>query len=481
MAKVEDLAVPSVVLLLEVEGSDNAAGEATIEAEVEATIEAEVEATIEAEIEATNKAEAEAEEIGAKYKSTRSFSAAIVADITELTFMPRRPDHTIPVPNSKVSRIEDALDKELTSRGKAKGDNLQPTNNLPYRPGFGTQGKKVTLWANYFELIPALKLVLYRYHINVDPEVKGMKGEQIIRLLLEMPTLAEFKGDLVTDFKSTLISRKKLPQETLHFDVTYRAEKEDEPSPKAKTYRIQVGFTNTLTVAQLTEFLTSTRLTLGCSEKLPIMQALNIIVRHFAKSNSNLIAIGSSKTFSLSSNSAQKTLGDGLTALRGFFSSVRVATSRILVNVNVSHGAFYQAIRLDDLLLTFKPEDRKNYPKLKKFLSKVRVKLIHLPEKKNKAGEVIPKLRSISGLASMHDGLSLDHPPKVAKFGAGPRDVKFFERSDAPPTGNGGKTGSSKKGAKGGKPSAPSSSAGGYISVEEYFVRSKCAFRCVSI
>ena len=54
-----------------------------------------------------------------------------------------------------------------------------------------------------------------------------------------------------------------------------------------------------------------------------------------------------------------------MTPLRGFFSSVRVATSRILVSVNVSHGAIYDAIPLDQLIRKY---DMGNRVRLQSFL-----------------------------------------------------------------------------------------------------------------
>lgn len=331
-------------------------------------------------------------------------------------------------------------------------------------------------------MTPPLDLVLYRYHIDIIPEVKGKKREQVVRLLLEMPGLVEFTRDLVTDFKSNLISRKQLKAETSEFQVPYRAEKEDEPSPKAKTYQITLKSIGTLTVAQLTEFLTSTNLHLGCTEKLPIIQALNILVRHYAKLNSNLATIGSSKTFSLSPDSAKADLRGGLMAIRGFFSSVRVATSRILININVSHGAFYNAVRLDQLIQNWLSIYGKNYWKLGKFLSKLRVNMIHLGEKKNKAGEPIPRIKTISGLATTNDGRQLEHPPKVQQLGAGPKDVEFFlETLPTSSDPNSGKNKGTKQGKKGGGAGAQSLSAGKYISVYDYFNIRKCALLWVSL
>lgn len=81
-------------------------------------------------------------------------------------------------------------------------------------------------------------------------------------------------------------------------------------------------------------------------------EALNIFLKHYAKSANSLATIGASKTFSIGAGESVD-LGSGLTALRGFFTSVRAATNRILVNINVSHGAFYQEGQLTKLMEAF--------------------------------------------------------------------------------------------------------------------------------
>jgi eukaryotic translation initiation factor 2C len=46
-------------------------------------------------------------------------------------------------------------------------------------------------------------------------------------------------------------------------------------------------------------------------------------------------------------------LSAGLEAIRGFFSSVRLATCRVLVNINVRHDAFYRADPLPSLMMSY--------------------------------------------------------------------------------------------------------------------------------
>lgn len=334
-------------------------------------------------------------------------------------------------------------------------------------------------------MIPSPKLLLYRYNVAVEPAATGKKLSQLIRLLLGLPGYAEHRDRIVTDFKSTLVSRQRLDLDTAESVVQYRAEGEDAPLPNAQSYRFRVEETGTLPVADLIDYLSSTNVSTNYTEKLPMLQALNIFLGHYAKANPDIATVGSSKSFSLSQDTPRWDLGAGLSALRGFFSSVRLATCRILVNVNVSHGAFYDPVPLVQLM--GKSGLGNNPIKLQSFLKRVRVKTTHLEEKRNKAGVTIPRVKTIFALANKTDGASLEHRPRVQRFAAGPKEVEFFlndssgapsSSSAAPGAGKAGakKKGKGPKGGGSGKDPGPSSSQGGkYISVYEFFRTGKCA------
>ncbi|KAK7397876.1 hypothetical protein QQX98_012754 [Neonectria punicea] len=73
-------------------------------------------------------------------------------------------------------------------------------------------------------------------------------------------------------------------------------------------------------------------------------------------------------------------------AVRGFFTSVRAATARVLININVSYSAFYQEGPLEQFILRF--GDQKGLFKLEAFLKRLRIRTTYLKEKKNKKGPV---------------------------------------------------------------------------------------------
>mgnify|MGYP001564986833 FL=1 len=128
---------------------------------------------------------------------------------------------------------------------------MSVTADFPTRPAYGTRGKPVVLWANYFELAASKNLIIYRYHVAVTPEAKGRKLKRVIELLLEDPRLK----NCATDFKAILVSRKKFAD--IEAEVPYRAEFEDDPKPDASPYRVRVQITGEMNVDDLVKHLRS--------------------------------------------------------------------------------------------------------------------------------------------------------------------------------------------------------------------------------
>lgn len=324
-------------------------------------------------------------------------------------------------------------------------------DEFPRRPAYGTRGKPVVLWANYFGLTLSEGLVLYRYHVSVSPEAKGRKLKRVFELLNQEPPLTGF----VTDFKSLLIGNRKV--DDMEIEVAYRAEFEDDPQPNTRPYRINIQFTGQMEVSAL---LDQVKLAQADPNFRPerqeqIIQSLNILLGYYPQSNPDTSTIAGNKHFLFGTRPVQFDLGGGLSALRGYFRSVRLGTARMLININVSHAVFYKPGPLLDLIDTFAKTYGKNSFQLDKFLKKVRVETTHLPTRRNKAGEKIPRIKTIAALANTNDGHSLPHPPQVSKFAANPKEVKFWLDTSAQKT-------SAKPGA---------SSFTGYISVYDYFKR----------
>ncbi|KAL9607474.1 MAG: hypothetical protein Q9167_007611 [Letrouitia subvulpina] len=213
-----------------------------------------------------------------------------------------------------------------------------------------------------------------------------------------------YRNDVATDFMSTMISRNNIEVEGDGYLVTYRAENEDDPAPNAKQYRAGLMF--------------------GSKEE--IIQALNIVVGHHPKAASTITTVAANRHFDRNSGPHDKmSLGAGLQAIRGFFVSVRAATARILVNVQVKNMAFYNEGPLDGIMREYTQQNGPNKLNLAKFLKKLSVDVTHIV-RSNRSGRRIPRIKTIQGLATKDDGRSQAHPPIVNHFGAGTKEVQCY-------------------------------------------------------
>lgn len=323
-----------------------------------------------------------------------------------MTRHPETPSSTL---SQEVLRLEDEYQKLPNLNSLS----LDP-KPFPSRPSFGTRGKDIIIWANYFQLLVDRRLVLYQYNIEIQPQAVGRKRSRIIELFLQRPEFVARSDSICTDFKSTLFSREPLDDDFTARNIVYRSDFETEPDQRATVHHVRLQHTKTLPVRRLLEFITSTNLSTTFDEKNAMIQAFNVFLNHYAKSQGDLVTIGS-RTFP--KDAIGRDLGGGLMAIRGFFSSVRAATGRILVNVNVCCSAFYRPGPLVNLIAAHGLEDRYQ---LEQFLKGARVKTTYTRT---------PRIRTISALASLSDGRGLNQQrPKVLEFGAGPNQVQFWHQ-----------------------------------------------------
>ncbi|KAF8866718.1 QDE2 protein [Acephala macrosclerotiorum] len=339
---------------------------------------------------------------------------------------------------------------------------------MPPRPGHGTLGKKVLLYANYFKVSCPPELNLTRYNVEVQPEVTGKKLGRVIALLLALP---EFAGEkIATEWKSFIVSPRPLNiPDGFTVQIPYIADGEDDPLPRAVTYTVRLVTPLSFSVSGLVSYLASVNPSPNFAQKAETIQVLNAVFGHHAQSHNGVVSIGQNRHYSIDRSQMNmhniKTLGGGLEALRGFFQSVRTATGGLLLNVNVTHGVFLEP---GPLSVLFPKLGTGNLVTLHKKMKLVRVKVTHLPVKKSKKTNAeIPRVKTIFGLAQPQDGRTLPNPPQVQMYGAGPKGVKFWLEERPPAEGT--PPAKSKPPAKGKKPSGPPVSSGTYITVFDYF------------
>jgi hypothetical protein len=291
----------------------------------------------------------------------------------------------------------------------------------------------------------------------------GKKARHIVRLLLNEHFSNE-KSSIASDFRSTLISCVKLTEGK--FDVRYKEDLEDDYPETPRVHAVTVQHSGEVNPADLVNYLTSTNAATMLESKEEIVAALNMIMGHHPKTDDGVVSVGANRHYGIGQGSMESfNLGGGLSALRGFFISVRAATARVLLNVQVKYIACYNEGPLAHLIGDYRT---KNTYRLEKFIKGLRVRLTHIA-RKNSRGQARPRIKAIQGLANRSDGGSSPNAPRVARHGAGPDEVEFFLSEAAPKavTVPGAPEPKAKKGKK--APKAGPAEAGRYITVAAFF------------
>jgi eukaryotic translation initiation factor 2C len=268
----------------------------------------------------------------------------------------RNPNPSVPAPapDMQLMNIEDNY--MTANKGLGGMANLSVTAQMPPRPGHGTLGKKILVYANYFKLIVPNNLSLTRYNVEVVPEVKGKKLGRVFQLLLELPAFAGVASDL----RSMIVSVRQLnipPDYSVQ--IIYLAEGQEEPLPRAVTYTVRLVTPLTFSVSNLVNHLSSVNPSPDFVQKAEIIQVLNVLFGHYPQSHSGVVSIGQNRHFSVDHTQGNshniRNLSGGLEALRGYFQSVRSATGGLLLNVNVTHGVFFEPISSRSFFQNWEP------------------------------------------------------------------------------------------------------------------------------
>ncbi|KAF4486867.1 Protein argonaute 5 [Colletotrichum fructicola Nara gc5] len=386
----------------------------------------------------------------------------------------------IPQPDADVTNLEDATVKNHQSRDKTlvkKMGSMKLTDStvsfMPCRPAFGTKGKQIVVWTNYFRLL-IKPVVLYRYNLEVrkgeiadapadEPKGKrkgkaqaggggggGSNGpltsvpKRKLKIILQH-ALAELRrlepnAVLATEFKSQLVSLNKLQLAKNPIVVRFK----NENATREELFNVKIVGETEAPLAAMAQYL---RDMVDPSDPddahFPRFEtsvdALNVVLGHSPRANDEVAAVGKGRFFPYGPGASSARLGQQgpLTAIRGFFQSVRLATGRALLNVNVTHGVFKTDVLVSDLCrwsgvnvfgtgnINAQDTVHMRLRGLSKFLAKTRVTV----QFRTADGKDVTAKKAIHGLACSRD---LTRPPAGSTvffsegfvYG-GPQEVRF--------------------------------------------------------
>lgn len=306
-------------------------------------------------------------------------------------------DGKAPPPNAEITKAENATVKDLsTAMGHSSLD-----FQLPRRPGYGSSGRNIVLWTNYFELRGIKSDTdIHRYSVTFqgNSELPKPKKKRLIQILLKQEPFSQVA--CASDWAQVLVSTQKvnLGDKRQKYQIewfpedgdTLPAKTADEPAQrsdarKRNTFLLLVEQLGTVSLDELVKDLSTSAITYPL--KLETIQALNIMMAYGPSTDSRIAVAPQNRFYPFQGHSQFQSvdLGGGLQALRGYFSSVRTSVSRILVNVNVATGAFYKAGPLLGLMrdLGGAPRSPSEYARLSSFVRKLRFETNYIPQTDN--------------------------------------------------------------------------------------------------
>jgi hypothetical protein len=247
-----------------------------------------------------------------------------------------------------VAKLEAEIVKAAASR---------TVEGLPSRNGYGTLGTVIKLRTNSFPIsLTPEKVPWYRYLIEITPTPSKPKRRAIITQMIKDADNLLANKHRATDYASILIVNEKLPNAEvkvlLRQSPSVPVSSDNSPHAvevaKRNTYSVKITYQDQFSLHHLIEWLQSPSASAEYIARTDVIQLINIILCQGPNDFANIKCVGQNKFYPDDDHPDPEIgpLSGGLQALRGFYASVRPATHRLLLNLNVTAGAFYKPVSL---------------------------------------------------------------------------------------------------------------------------------------
>ncbi|KAI9893497.1 MAG: hypothetical protein M1814_006794 [Vezdaea aestivalis] len=318
-----------------------------------------------------------------------------------------KPNYAIGTPSSDVRALEDRKAKlSITSKGPNVG-NLSLTDRYPMRPGYGSQGLPGVLLANYYTISVNPAGEAWYYTARFEPDKPGksaqtgndVKPRQLRQLFQQLITKLKDEGvRAFSDYGLYLVTDKKIANVTANIrqeDLTLTFPDGVLPT-NPPVFKLRLEYVGALDFPGLEKNLKDPNPVVEFPDKAVTIQMANIVMNGFANTSPDIVAIRQKKFFNLVDRLSAYSIGGGLDVSRGFFSSVRSSTGRLLLNLQITTCAFYDTDNVRVVMDRLRESGgARSLNKLQSFFKGVRVSSKYLKDKK---GQPIVKFHSIRGL-----------------------------------------------------------------------------------
>ncbi|RUS16005.1 Piwi domain-containing protein [Endogone sp. FLAS-F59071] len=278
-------------------------------------------------------------------------------------------------------------------------------SDVVLRPSSGTSGTKIKVRANFYEVTHLPQINVIHYDVTIEPDMPPTMNRKVWKHFEDTFDTALGGIRPVYDGKKNLFSPKKLPfGDAEVFDVIL-PEEHGQPHQKfPRKFKIKIKIVAKVVMAELQRFLDGKiGLTNNC---LTAITVLDILVRH----KPSMLHTTVGRSFFTSRNA--RPLPDGLEAWGGWYQSVRPTPGKMMINVDVSTTAFYQAgplLTVIARILKVSPNqlhsgiNDKQRNKLDKIFKSVNVKMNHRGEGHSRKYRISKFTKESAGSITFHN------------------------------------------------------------------------------
>lgn len=252
---------------------------------------------------------------------------------------------------------------------------------------------------------------LFTYEAAIDDRLlkKYQRHHFMETALKNISELSDPGQGIATDYASLVVTSSRLPLgigNTRTFAMEYYDMEFPEGRVIAKNtpFKLTLSLSGIISSSDLSRYImsgpagSSNSVVSGPADVEPV-RALNVVMASHPNKDPSVYQGGQNKFFRYPVNQgswANYELRGGLIAVRGYYSSIRLSTARILLNLHTQCSPFYKSINVRELMQLFRELVPSDWLALERFLKGLRVEtaLMKTPEE-----SPISKARTIVGLS----------------------------------------------------------------------------------
>ncbi|KAJ5597513.1 hypothetical protein N7537_007597 [Penicillium hordei] len=334
----------------------------------------------------------------------------------------------VEAPSTRVQTLEDRYVAESTKARPEPG-------TLARRPGYGTQGRSTVLRANFFPMEFKPNIKFHSYRLKIKPEAKKAQQMFILQTMFRKYPLFNKGIGIATDGATEIVTTELLPENRAPFICSMGNGSEHgsgHGSGKSKAYtgpwEITLTFESSYSPADMMTCLEDVNHRRELENEAPCLRVLNILMSAYPYKDTSIVIIGKgrNKFFRMDKRKQSMEIRGGAEAARGYYSSVRLGAGRIFLNLNVSHGAFFNPGSLVAIINAFHEIYKDDRKLLDRWLRGLKVHASHLDARENGHGVKEKPVRTIFGVANPRDGRNSPNPPRVKQVASSADNVQFW-------------------------------------------------------